>query len=239
MNIKQRLAFELIKALDKNGAFVNNLLRVQEYLNKKIERTTLMELSEKRPFMFDAEVEFNGQQIGRTFECYAIQGMQNINGFQFMHFKEDQKHKDFTCIGLPKVLPRSLRRALDEFHEKYPNIDITDSNFFSIEMKCRRGYNNVVGNKALFKNKKNKKEQNSFYICINYDLNWDKGYPQIDNIQIRFMYIDKEMWSWSSSGSGATVTFSKHEDRIVGIHDGRKYNSRTEKYRLAVHPQFK
>ena len=238
MNTKKRLAFEFGKALNKNNAFVNILLSVQEYLNKKIERTTLKELSEKTPFIFDAEVEFNGQQIGRTVECYTIQGLQNINGFQYRHFKEDQQHKDFTCVGIPKVLPESLKKALTEFHREYPNIDITDPNFFSIEMKCKRGYTNVVGNRALFKNKKNKKEQNSFYICINYDLNWDNGYPQIVNMHICFMYIDKEMWSWSGSGSGATVTFSKHEDRIVGMYDDRKYTKRTLN-RLYVDPCFK
>lgn len=237
MNTKQRLAFEFGKALNKDNAFIDNLLNVQNYLNEKIERTTLRELSEKRPYIFNPEVEFNGQQIGRTFECYAIQGMQNINGFQYKHFKEDQHHKDFTCVCLPKVLPEPLQKALDEFHREYPNIDITDPNFCSIEMKCKRGYTNVVGNRALFKNKRNKKEQNSFYICINYDLNWDKGYPQIVNIQIRFMYIDKEMWSWGGSGSGATVTFSKHEDRIVGMYDDRKYTKRTRN-RLYVDPCF-
>ena len=161
MNTKKRLAFELGKALDKDGAFIDNIVNVQDYLNEKIKRTTLRELSEKRPFIFDPEVEFNGQQIGRTFECYTIQGLQNINGFQYKHFKEDQQHKDFTCVCLPKVLPESLKKALDDFHREYPNIDITDPNFFSIEMKCRRGYTNVVGNRALFKNKKNKELNNN------------------------------------------------------------------------------
>lgn len=241
MNTKQELSYEVAKALNVDGEFVkriNDSLAIENEYIKNISLYALSNPVDPR-INFEPYAFFNGQQLGRFGENILAQLLVDINGFKFAHFKEDQKHKDFTCVYVPEVLPESLQKVLDKFHKENPDIDVTTPDFFSQELKFKQDYNNVVGNKALFKNEQNKKEQNSFYICVNYIINTDNVYPQIENVQIRFMYIDKEMWSWSSSGSGATVTFSKFQDRIVGLYDARKYTKRTERYRLEVHPDFK
>ena len=137
MNTKKELASEVVKALNLKGEFKKRIIDSLVIQNEYIKNISLYALSNPVDprVKFEPYAFFNGQQIGRFGEHILAQLLVDINGFKFAHFKEDQKHKDFTCVYVPEVLPESLQRVLDKFHKENPNIDVTNPDFFSQELK--------------------------------------------------------------------------------------------------------
>lgn len=179
--------------------------------------------------------------LGNIIENAIFDEMCKNKNFTFTHYNADAQHKDITCEGI-KCIPNSFKEKLNEAKQYYGNHPSFDNpNICGLEIKTSKKFTGITANKTASTNGNVQKDPFSFYLMINYDLNYYDGLPQIENIQARLCWIDNTADIWGKTyetSDNISITYSTAPDIFVGLIDDRKYTPCT-KIRLGVHPEFK
>lgn len=187
-------------------------------------------------------ISLNGSTIlGNIIENAIFAEICKNKNFTFTHYNADAQHKDITCECI-NCISNSLKEKLKEAKQYYGNHSSFDTpNIFGLEIKTSKKFTEITANKTASTNVNVQKDPFSFYLMINYELNYYDGLPQIENIQARLCWIDNTADIWGKTyetSDNISIKYSTAPDIFVGIIDDRKYTKST-KIRLGVHPDFK